>query len=112
VSGGAALPALGSPAGATVGVGSATARAAVLRASIRALGKPAGAPQLYIGPMAKQPRMLLLTFCAVAAAVVPADWPTTYRLATWTLGVCLAGIVVTMIRRLIHISRHLRSAPR
>jgi len=106
----AAFIGLGYATGGFIELGYLAALAAVLTAYIRALGKTAGAPQIYIGPMAKPHRMFVVTVCALAAAILPDTWPEEYRLATWALVVCLAGMAITMVRRLIHIARHLGSA--
>jgi len=107
----AALIGLGYASGGLVELGYLAALAAVLTAYVRALGKTAGAPQIYAGPMAKQQRMFVVTLCAVACAVLPDDWPEIYRLATWALTVCLVGAMITLVRRLVLIVRHLQSSP-
>lgn len=82
---------------------------AVLTAYVRALGAVAGAGQHFEGPMAKPQRMALLTGAAVVGAVLEwfnVDWPW----ARWVLGVLVAGCVITVVRRVIRIIRHLESA--
>jgi phosphatidylglycerophosphate synthase len=79
-----------------------------LTAYVRALGKTAGAPNVFAGPMAKPHRMALVTVTAVACAVLPPDWVLGYHVPAWALGVCVAGTVVTIARRLGRIAGHLR----
>jgi phosphatidylglycerophosphate synthase len=107
----ATLIGLGYAAGGHAELGYLAALAAVLTAYVRALGKTAGAPQIYLGPMAKPQRMFLVTLCALAGLGLPSAWLDVARLPTWTLTLCLAGAIITIVRRLIHISRHLRIGP-
>jgi len=107
----AALIGLGYAVGGQVELGYLAALAAVLTAYVRALGKTAGAPQIYVGPLAKPHRMFLVALCAVAAGVLPEDWVESYRPPMWTLVVCIAGAVVTIVHRLVRIVGALRSLP-
>ena len=77
---------------------------AVTTAYVRYLGAAAGAPQLFIGPMAKQQRMALMTLaCVVAAAEALAGLPD--RAITAALCLVVAGCIVTVVRRLRAIAR-------
>src|SRR5438094_6759203 len=48
---------------------------AIFTAYIRAVGKIAGAPNEFCGPMAKQHRMLVITLICLYSAAVPRPWP-------------------------------------
>jgi len=61
--------AAGSPA-----LGLAAALAAMATAYVRAVGKAAGVPSDFRGPMAKQHRMALVTALGIACAVLPLGW--------------------------------------
>jgi phosphatidylglycerophosphate synthase len=104
----AALIGLGYVVGGHPELGYVTALAAVLTAYVRALGKTAGAPNVFAGPMAKPHRMALVTLTAIACAVLPNDWLDSARIPTWALAICLAGTVVTIGRRLVIITSLLR----
>jgi phosphatidylglycerophosphate synthase len=69
----AALLGLGIAAGSPAW-GLAAALAAMATAYIRALGKSAGAPSDFRGPMAKQQRMALVTLLAPWCALTPLGW--------------------------------------
>jgi hypothetical protein len=58
--------------------------------------------------MAKQQRMFLVTVCAVYLGLTPTDWQTEWGLPRLTLAVILVGAVLTALRRLLRIARHLR----
>lgn len=86
---------------------------ALLTAYIRAEGKVAGAPQDFSGPMAKPQRMFTLTVASLYTALAPAAWQApwcggTMALALWVIAV---GAILTFIRRLVRIVRHLKAAP-
>lgn len=103
VSDSAVLIGLGYALGGDVLLGYAAAIAAMFTAYVRAMGKCAGAPQEFCGPMAKPQRMFFVT---VAALAMGAGLP--HPLATWTLLLVTAGSVVTALRRLARISRALK----
>ncbi len=87
-------------------LGTGAALAAMLTAYIRAVGKAAGAPSDFRGPMAKQQRMFLVTVVAVLCALLPASWVATLpEVALWVI---LLGSLVTSWRRLAGSYRHLR----
>jgi hypothetical protein len=78
------------------------------------MGKAAGAPQEYCGPMAKQQRMALLTFVALYCGLTPAGWqptlgdPARPGLAAGGLLVITLGALLTAIRRLARIAANLK----
>ncbi len=62
----------------TVELGWAAAVLAVITAYVRALGASMGAGQQFIGPMAKQQRMAVMTAACVVGALAPV-WPSLVR---------------------------------
>ena len=93
--------AVGYCAGGAVGIslGWAAALMAVLTAYVRVLGKSIGGQTRFIGPMAKQHRMALLTAASLLAAVL-AHWNGDRHVLAATLAVVIAGCAVTIVRRL------------
>ncbi len=92
-------------------LGYLAACAALLTAYVRAMGKAAGAPQEYCGPMAKQQRMALLTAVALYCALAPAAWQPTWTglgLVAAALLVIALGGLITALRRLARIAANLR----
>lgn len=106
VSDSAALIGLGLAADA-LALGCGAALAAMLTAYVRAVGKAAGAPSDFRGPMAKQQRMFLVTVVAILCALAPAGW--TAGLPAMTLWVVLLLSLLTAWRRLAGSWRHLRA---
>jgi len=104
----ATLVGLGYAAGGRPDLGYLAALAAVLVAYTRALGKTAGAPNIFVGPMAKQQRMAVVILTALACAILPENWLQAALLPTCALALCIAGSLVTMIRRLVLIARSLK----
>jgi phosphatidylglycerophosphate synthase len=105
----AVLLGLGVAAG-NVALGLAAALAAMATAYVRAVGKAAGAPSDFRGPMAKQHRMALVTALAVWCALVPVAWSAPLPVpALWLI---LLLSLVTAWRRLSGAWRVLRGAPR
>jgi phosphatidylglycerophosphate synthase len=90
-----------------VALGWAAALLALLTAYVRVLGAASGAKPCFLGPMAKQHRMAVVT----AAVVTAAAWRGPAR---WILAVALAlivvGCVVTVARRLRVVMRELEGA--
>ena len=87
----------------------AAALLAILTAYVRVLGKAAGTPHFYLGPMAKQHRMALLTLAAALA--IPAaffHWHAYVLYAALLL--ILLGCLPTLARRVARILRTLESA--
>jgi phosphatidylglycerophosphate synthase len=101
--------------GGDVALGYLAACAALFTAYVRALGKAAGAPNEFCGPMAKQQRMFLVTLIALYGALAPAAWqpawgePPAWGLAAVGLAVIVAGALLTAGRRLLRIAANLRS---
>jgi len=93
------------------------ALAAMFVSYIRAVGKATTGTSAYIGPMAKQHRMAVVTIAAVAVALLPQSLRLTW---TWTnhgepfgliavaLVVIVVGCAITAFRRLIRIARSMR----
>jgi phosphatidylglycerophosphate synthase len=87
---------------------------AILTAYVRAVGKAAGASNLFVGPMAKPQRMFVLTVVALLMAVLPGNcqssWgPPHAGFASIGLGLIVLGGLLTVLRRLNLIVRHLRA---
>ena len=82
-----------------VALGFTCALLAMLTAYIRVLAGSAGATQRFIGPMAKQHRMALLTVL-FAAAIFGTAWHVERAILLWGLWGLLAGCVITVFRRL------------
>lgn len=88
--------------------GWAAAVAAVMTAYVRTLGAAAGASQQFIGPMAKQHRMAIMTMaCLLAAVGAWQKWQVSFLL--WALWVVLIGCVITIGRRCVRIVRELEA---
>jgi phosphatidylglycerophosphate synthase len=83
---------------------------AVITAYVRALGASMGAGQQFLGPMAKQQRMAIMTAACVVAALAPV-WPALSRVIPLTLTVVVAGCVITIFRRCRHIAAAMESKP-
>ena len=80
---------------------------AVMTAYVRVLGGSLGATQRFLGPMAKQHRMFVLTVaCLFAAVEHAAGWRPR---AIWAaLLIIVLGSAVTTVRRLTQIARELQ----
>ncbi len=91
------------------GLGLAAALAAMATAYIRAVGKAAGAPSDFSGPMAKQQRMALVTALGVWCALTPLSWQVVaaWPLAAWVLAIIALLAAVTAWRRLARTAKHL-----
>jgi len=86
---------------------------AILTAYVRAVGKANGVANLFIGPMAKPQRMFVLTVAAVLMALLPHNWRpvwASFTLPSFALAIIIVGGVVTVVRRLRRIVRHLQEA--
>ena len=83
-------------------LGWAAASLAVLTAYIRALSGSLGLPQHFLGPMAKQHRMFVLTVAAIAAAV-EAQTAAPPRALVAGLVVIVVGAIVTAWRRTLRL---------
>jgi hypothetical protein len=69
-----------------------------MTAYVRTLGAAIGAPVNFCGPMAKQHRMALMTIACLASSVEHLFWDRGWSFLI-TLGVIVAGCVVTVGRR-------------
>jgi phosphatidylglycerophosphate synthase len=99
-------------AGGDWGLGALAALAAMATAYVRAVGKAAGAPSDFGGPMAKQQRMFMVTLAALWLGLAPASLqqampPGELLRAVLLLIIVLAGL--TAGRRLRHIASALRA---
>jgi phosphatidylglycerophosphate synthase len=103
ISDAAVLVGLGYASGGNVTLGYLAALAAMFTTYVRAVGKTAGAPQEFCGPMAKQQRMAVVIGTAFVCAMLPNDW-----LATAALGLTVGGCAITAARRLMRIAVNLR----
>ena len=115
VSDAAILIGAGYAAGGIPTLGYLAALVAVSTAYVRAVGKTAGASNLFVGPMAKPHRMFVMTMVAVFMAGLPRAWQPAWGshhagLDSLGLGFIIVGGLVTVVRRLALIVRHLRKA--
>lgn len=120
ISDAAILIGAGYAAGGHVALGYTAACVALFVAYVRAIGKAAGAPNDFCGPMAKQHRMAVLTVVALYCGLTPTAWHPTWSnvpiwgsVAPWgipavALKVIILGGIVTAIRRLLRIAANLR----
>jgi phosphatidylglycerophosphate synthase len=83
---------------------------AMLTAYVRMLGIAQGGPALFIGPMAKQHRMAVLT-CAALATAVAGWWSPTGWLVWSALAIIAVGSLMTAVRRLARIAAWMRMQP-
>ena len=109
----AALIGLGYAASSSVPLGFLAAALAVFVAYVRAMGKAAGAPNDFRGPMAKQQRMFLATLAALFMGLAPVGWKQPFW-SGWTvpsviLAVICIGCGITAIRRIRRAAGMLRS---
>lgn len=111
----AVLAGAGYAAGSSPVLGVWAALLALFVTYIRTLGRSAGAPSDFRGPMAKPHRMMvMIAACAVAAALGP-EWPRFevagrgYGVIGAGLAVVIGGCVVTGVRRLAGVARALRA---
>jgi phosphatidylglycerophosphate synthase len=86
---------------------------AILTAYVRAVGKAAGASNLFVGPMAKPHRMFILTIVALLMAALPADWQPSWGAChagfpTIGLAIIIMGALLTVVRRVALIVWHLQ----
>jgi phosphatidylglycerophosphate synthase len=79
-------------------LGWAAAVLAMITAYVRALGASMGAGQHFIGPMAKQQRMAVMTAACLIAALTPV-WARLQYIIPAALALVVAGCLVTIFRR-------------
>jgi phosphatidylglycerophosphate synthase len=91
-------------------LGYAAALVAMSTAYVRAVGKVAGAPQDFSGPLAKPQRMFLCTLLALWFAVAREEWRSVgkFSLVTILLWIIIAGSAITALRRLGRIIARLK----
>lgn len=89
------------------GLGWAAAAMAVLTAYTRELGRGAGLPADFSGPMAKQHRMAVVTLAAALAIAEPV-WSIEGKVMTAALWIVTAGAAATAARRAARIVAGLR----
>ncbi len=113
ISDAATLIGAGYAAGGDFSLGYIAACMAILTAYVRAVGKVAGAPQDYCGPMAKQQRMAIITltalFCGIAPVRLQGPWYSAWSVMSIALLVVIVGATVTVFRRLSHITANLKA---
>jgi phosphatidylglycerophosphate synthase len=80
--------------GSQIELGYLAAIMAVLTAYVRAVGKAITGQSEYIGPMAKQHRMAVLTLFCILSAVIPAQW---WMAEITIINVAPLGIVLLVI---------------
>ncbi len=96
--------------------GWAAAVLALLVAYTRAIAASVGAGQLFLGPMAKQQRMALLTLVAMLGLVLPSSWLQVIQFVNRPIGlleislwIMVIGSAITVYRRLHTAATHLTS---
>ena len=89
-------------------LGWAAAVLAVTTAYVRALGASMGAGQQFIGPMAKQQRMAVMTAACAIGALAPL-WPRLATIIPTALAIVIVGCLVTIFRRCQRIAREMQS---
>jgi phosphatidylglycerophosphate synthase len=109
----AGLIGAGYAVGGCIELGYVAACIALGTAYVRVMGKAAGTPQEFCGPMAKQQRMALLTAVALYCGLTPLAWQPHWRDTPWGLPaaallVIIAGGLLTILRRLNRIAANLR----
>lgn len=85
-------------------LGWAAAVVALITSYVRALGAGMGAGQHFVGPMAKQQRMALMTGACIIAAFSPL-WPPLAKVIPFALVLIVFGGLVTVFRRCARIAR-------
>jgi phosphatidylglycerophosphate synthase len=116
VSDSAILIGLGYAPGGDVVLGYAAALAAMMTAYVRAVGKGAGTPNEFCGPMAKQQRMFLATMTCLFCAFTPASWQRfdagccVLGIPAVVLALIVVGALIATVRRLFRIGSKLWEA--
>ena len=110
----ATLVGLGYALGGLPALGFAAALLAMFTAYIRAMGKAAGGPQQFCGPMSKPQRMFTVTVVALFCAVAPLGWLPTVTLwrplglPAMALALICAGASLASLRRLMRAAKSLK----
>lgn len=108
----ALLVGMGGAAGGDLTLGIAAAGIAVFVSYVRLVGRAAGAPSDFCGPMDKGGRMITLMLAALFMGLAPAGWLA--ELTGWAAPATLALIIVclggafTAARRLLRAAAHLK----
>jgi len=113
VSDAAILVGAGYALGGDVALGFTAACVAIFTAYVRAMGKAAGGPQDYCGPMAKPQRMFVMTVVGVYLGVAPADWQPLWHdrgIVAAGLSIIILGGILTALRRLVRLAAFLNRA--
>ncbi len=71
---------------------------AIITAYVRTLGAATGAGQNFMGPMAKQHRMAVVTIASILSAIT-VFWSFHLWIIMASLGIIIAGMIVTIVRR-------------
>ncbi len=103
----------GYAAGGSPTLGYLAACVAVITAYVRAVGKAAGASNLFLGPMAKPHRMFTLTVACLFIFALPHKWQPDWSdhhlgLISVALAIIILGGCITTYRRVAAIVRHLQ----
>jgi phosphatidylglycerophosphate synthase len=108
----ALLIGMGCAQGGDLTLGITAAGVAVFVSYVRLIGRTAGAPSDFCGPMDKGGRIITLMLAALFMGLAPSSWLAaasgTSAPATLALIVVCAGGIFTAARRLLHASRFLR----
>jgi phosphatidylglycerophosphate synthase len=80
----------------------------VITAYIRALGAATGAGQNFMGPMAKQHRMAVVTIASIFSAIA-VFWSWHAWIVMVAFGIMIAGMIVTIVRRTLWVIRTLEN---
>ncbi len=83
---------------------------AMITAYVRALGASMGAGQHFIGPMAKQQRMALMTVACLIGALAPV-WLQLQYVIPVALALVVLGCLVTIFRRCLRIAQAMELKP-
>ena len=91
-------------------LGALAAAGAILTAYVRAFGASLGLGQDFCGPMAKPQRMFFVSLGAIWVGSAPHAWSSLggYGIPVWVLSLVFVGSLVTVVRRLAHLTRQLK----
>ena len=110
VSDSATLVGLGFALGGQPLLGFTAALLAMFTAYIRAMGKAAGGPQQFCGPMSKPQRMFTAAAAALFCALAPAAWQPAVGVPALALLLVCAGAALACLRRLSRVASALKGA--
>lgn len=109
----ATLMGLGYAAGGSPALGYMAALVALFTAYVRTMGKVAGTPQDYCGPMAKQQRMFTVTMAALYLGATPGRWqPQQFGVPNVALFLIIVLGAFTAARRLRRAAKFLQDRGR